>query len=96
MCLCCSTFRKQILQLKKCPLLSLLTLFTMTSSIVALSCSSLSSPEYGSVDISGGIVYLSEATYSCETGYSLSHTNSRICGANQQWSGTEPTCDGMI
>ncbi len=36
------------------------------------------------------------ATYTCESGYILSGDSSRICQSDSIWSGSEPTCDGIV
>jgi len=41
------------------------------------------------------ITYNSNATYYCDTGFSLSGSQSRTCQANGTWSGSPPTC-GMF
>ena len=37
----------------------------------------------------------SNATYSCVIGYVLNGTSSRTCQENGEWSGQEPTCEGI-
>jgi hypothetical protein len=61
-----------------------------------LSCSSLSSPSYGSVTTDDGDLYGSVATYECDTGYTLSGDVTRTCsvsGGVMYWSGEEPVCE---
>jgi len=38
------------------------------------------------------LTYNSDATYSCEIGYSMSGSNTRTCQADGSWSGSEPAC----
>jgi len=38
------------------------------------------------------ITYNSDVTYSCETGYTMSGSNTRTCQADGSWSGSKPTC----
>ena len=47
----------------------------------------------GTVTLSSGTTYLSEATFSCDTGYTLSAVVTRICQADTTWSNANPTCD---
>ncbi len=35
------------------------------------------------------------ATYTCNTGYTLSGSSTRTCQTNEQWSGAEPTCNAV-
>ena len=55
-------------------------------------CGQLSNPANGQVHTSASTVYNSKATYSCDTGYMLSEEVSRICQANETWSGSQPEC----
>ena len=56
-------------------------------------CSPLTNPINGHVEINGNTTG-STATYTCVTGYALSGLNSqeRICGADGNWSFSEPLC----
>ena len=53
------------------------------------------------VDPMNGLVLLDEtvfesiATYTCDPGFVLNGNMERICQANGNWSGTEPTCEGQ-
>ena len=55
-------------------------------------CGAITAPSNGSVSYSTGTTYLSEATFSCDTGYTLSAATTRICQADTSWSNTDPTC----
>ena len=63
-------------------------------------CSDLIEPENGIVIYTNGFVNNrpagTVATYTCETGYTLSDSESHICGSNGIWSGLPPTCDGKL
>ncbi|XP_078664783.1 sushi, von Willebrand factor type A, EGF and pentraxin domain-containing protein 1-like [Branchiostoma floridae x Branchiostoma belcheri] len=54
-------------------------------------CQILFPPLHGSV--SGGNSYMDIMSYTCDTGYDLIGSPSRTCQANQQWSGSPPTCE---
>ena len=60
--------------------------------IIVLDCGTLPNPVDGTVS-HPTTTYGSEATFSCETGYTLSSTLPLTCQANGLWSGTSPTCD---
>ena len=34
------------------------------------------------------------ATYTCNSGFTLSGNLKRLCGNNGQWNGTDPRCEG--
>ena len=59
--------------------------------IIVLDCGTLPNPVDGTVSLPT-TTYGSEATFSCDTGYTLSSTLPRSCQANGAWSGTSPTC----
>ena len=46
----------------------------------------------GSVDTGGGTTFGSTATYSCDSGYSLSGSATRTCNAVAVWTPAAPTC----
>ena len=46
------------------------------------------------VDVSETVLN-SVATYSCNTGYTLTGDATRTCQGNSTWSGAIPTCVGM-
>ena len=59
-------------------------------------CSDLSDPDNGRVLVSGRIIG-SIATYDCNEGFELQGGSStRVCRDNQEWSGTTPTCRGVL
>jgi len=71
-----------------------LSAFTYCISFVAIPCGNLSSPVNGLVTVDGS-TFGSQANYSCSEGYLLNGNSSRMCQADGQWSGSEPTCEGM-
>ncbi len=62
---------------------------------VAVDCGDLTDPSNGAVDTSSGTTFMMNATYICNTGYTLVGTVTRTCQANTMWSLTAPTCTGM-
>ena len=56
----------------------------------ALDCSNITSPSDGSVSYSNGTAYRSVATFSCNTGYTISASTARTCKADKMWSNATP------
>ena len=54
----------------------------------------LTDPDNGQVDTSPGTTFGSTATYTCDTGYTLSGSQTRTCGENGNWTSSEPICQG--
>lgn len=54
-------------------------------------CSELTSPQLGSVTVSGRL-FNDKATYSCELGYHVVGLRERTCQADGNWSGSTPVC----
>ena len=46
------------------------------------------------MDTSSGTLSGSTATYTCDTGYTLSGSQSRTCGEDGNWTASEPLCNG--
>ena len=65
----------------------------MFFSLLAIQCRNLSPPANGQVAVSGLRVG-SQATYTCNTGYTLVGNRQRTCRPDGQWSGEEPICEG--
>ena len=59
-------------------------------------CSALTNPPNGQVSTTGGTTFGQNATYSCNTGYNLVGNNTRTCEATGNWSGSAPTCQGIM
>ena len=60
-------------------------------SFLAVDCGALKPPSDGQVFFQSTL-FLSEATYSCNSGFELVGEATRTCQANGQWSGEEPQC----
>ena len=61
----------------------------------AVSCGTLTNPANGQVTHTTGM-FGQTATYSCDTGYNLVGDSNRSCQATGVWSGSTPTCQGML
>ena len=75
----------------KFPLQGHITLLTQHLPAV-VDCGSPSLPANGQVQTKSGTTFGSIATYTCDTGYALSNSSSRTCGASGKWSPSEPSC----
>ena len=64
--------------------------------LTAVDCSNLTNPANGSVNHTAGTIFRQTATYSCNTGYNLVGDNIHTCQATGEWSGSAPTCEGML
>ena len=69
--------------------LSILHLYQIL--LFSTDCGPLDNPSGGSVSFST-TKYESEATYSCNPGYSLNGTAMRVCQDDATWSDDEPSC----
>ena len=56
-----------------------------------MECPPLTNPENGMVMVDG-VIEISTAIYSCNTGFNINGSHSRTCGPDGTWSGTEPSC----
>ena len=63
--------------------------------LTVVDCGNLTDPANGQVDHTAG-TFGQNATYSCNTGYSLVGDSTRICQTEGDWSGSAPTCQGML
>ncbi len=64
--------------------------------IVIVDCGPLTDPANGQVDISSGTTLMNIASYSCDTGYTLTGSTERTCKADGMWSLYEPVCEGEL
>ena len=63
--------------------------------LTAVDCGNLTHPANGSVNHTAG-TFGQTATYICNTGYNLVGDSIRTCQATGNWSGSVPTCEGML
>ena len=61
--------------------------------ISTVDCGSLTDPANGSVNHTS---FGQTATYTCNTGYNLVGDSTRTCEGTGEWSGSAPTCVGML
>ena len=66
------------------------------SFLTDMNCSTLTDPANGQVSHTAGTTFRQTATYSCDTGYNLVGDSTRICHDTGVWSGSAPTCQGML
>ena len=64
--------------------------------LTAVDCGSLTDPDNGQVDHTAGTTLGQTATYRCNTGYNLVGESTHTCQATGEWSGSAPTCQGML
>ena len=74
---------------------SILHLISCTIFASEIDCGALDGPVNGDVSVSS-TTYNSTATYSCNTGYTLTGDDMRTCMESGLWSGSEPICVGKI
>ena len=65
-----------------------------TSMLLVTNCGLLTDPDNGQVNTSSGTTFGSTATYTCDNGYALSGSQTRTCGADGNWTSSEPFCQG--
>ena len=75
-------------------MLTVCTLYILLSTVV--DCRVLTDPANGQVNHAAGTTFGQTTTYSCNTGYNLVGDSTRTCQATGLWSGSEPTCQGML
>ena len=70
--------------------------YMMLPILTVVDCGNLTDPGNGQVDHTAGTTFRQTATYSCNTGYNLVGDSTHTCQATGNWSGSEPTCQGML
>ena len=58
-------------------------------------CGALTDPANGQVSHPDGTTFGETATYSCDAGYNLVGSSTRMCEATGMWSGSAPTCQSV-
>ena len=68
----------------------------ITSSHISVACSSLSTPNYGTISCSlgndGVPSYEDTCSFTCNTGYELTGSDTRTCQSDGNWSGSDQVC----
>ena len=59
-------------------------------------CGTLNTTTNGQVSHPNGTTFRQTATYNCSAGYNLVGDSIRMCEADGMWSGSEPTCQGVL
>ena len=72
---------------------------TLTNPNFAVTCTQLDHPTNGMITCSAGddgvLSYEDTCSFTCDTGYELSGSNTRSCQRDTSWSGIETECRGM-
>ena len=63
--------------------------------LTVVDCGNLTNPTNGQVS-TGRTTFGQTATYSCDPGYNLMGSTQHTCQATGVWSGSVPTCQGML
>ena len=64
--------------------------------LTVVDCGNLTNPTNGQVDHTAGTSLGQTGIYSCDTGYNLVGDSPRTCQATGNWSGSPPTCQGVL
>ena len=64
--------------------------------LAVVDCGNLTDTANGQVNLTSGTTFGLNATYNCSTGYNLVGDSIRTCQATGNWSGSKPTCQGML
>ena len=64
--------------------------------LTVVDCGTLTNPINGQVSHTAGTTLGQTATYSCDVGNNLVGDSTRMCQATEVWSGSVPTCQGML
>ena len=72
------------------------TLLSIFLILAVVDCGNLTDPANGQVNHTSGTTFGQTATYSCNTGYNLVGDSTHTCQATVEWSGSVPTCQGLL
>ena len=72
----------------------MISLSWISSCLAEKLCPSITAPANGAISIAGDPILGNIATFNCHAGYQLKGSQKRLCLANGQWSGVQPTCNG--
>ena len=61
-----------------------------------MDCGKLNDPDNGTVTLNAGTSLGQTVNYRCNIGYILVGDSTRTCQASGNWSGSAPTCQGML
>ena len=64
--------------------------------LTVVNCGTLTNPANGQVHYTGSTTFGETANYTCDLGYNLVGGRTRTCLATGVWSGSAPTCQGML
>ena len=64
--------------------------------LTVVDCGTLNDPANGNVSHTAGTTFGQTANYTCNTGYRLVGDSTRTCQATGVWSGSAPTCQGVL
>ena len=71
-------------------------MYLCTPLIIIVTCPTLSSPMDGMINCSLGndgiYSYEDNCSFTCNTGYELTSSDTRTCQSDESWSGTEVVC----
>ena len=70
--------------------------YMMLPILTVVDCGNLTDPDNGQVNHTAGTTFGQNAAYSCNTGYNLVGDRTRTCQTIGNWSGSAPTCQGML
>ena len=64
--------------------------------LIVVNCGTLTNPVNGQVHYTGRTTFGQTVNYTCDLGYILVGGRTRTCHSTGRWSGSAPTCQGML